>query len=112
MAPKRDRFAAFLDTSQFERTIKKHRTVVPALPDNPIGPLSSSSQTGTSSSDPISPATSEDPLAAADVDIYGLTVLATAVLNTENDIAIQPEAIGDELLETVLQDIQRQAVSS
>lgn len=50
-------------------------------------------------------------LEADPLNTYGLTVMATAVLDAEHDISIQPDAVSNEFLESIILDIHEQAVS-
>lgn len=185
MAPKRDRYAALLDTPEFERTVR-HQTEAPAAPNHrsPSPPplLQGSSHqhssrqnppvlTDVSSSSPLLQGSSLESqsssshqhtlpqnstywsslfraatkpdryadilsrnlsaastqrlpsdastsneqrstsLEADSLDKYGLTVMATTVLDAEHDISIQPGTLSDEFLERIILEIHDQAVS-
>lgn len=144
MAPKRDRYAALLDTQEFRRTVKHqtqaNRATLPSasLFQNSLSDASTSVHPPSSSQDPSyweslfrrgtqhnsnwfgsmlkdkypssAPHLPEAP--EESLDQYGLAVMATAVLDSEQDISTRPHAVDDELLASVVEDLHKQAASS
>ncbi|KAE9382798.1 hypothetical protein BT96DRAFT_1010023 [Gymnopus androsaceus JB14] len=188
MARKRDRYAALLETPDFERTVRHQAEASPALNDTFFSSPSSSQGSSLASQHSLSqnpsvlsssspPLGQGSPLAAessshhsspnnllhwsslfreasqptgryADIisrnlsvasprhppssvstsaanrfsstsspeadslNVYGLTVMATTVLDAEHDISIRPEAVSNEFLESIILDVHEQAMES